>query len=107
MDNNKLYYSIKEVASRFNVSEPTLRYWEKEFDEISPQRAGRARQYGKKDIEAVQLVHSLLKEQGLTIDGAKNALKKRKNTETRRIELLNRLESIKKELESLRDSFEY
>jgi DNA-binding transcriptional MerR regulator len=43
----KLYYSISEVATMFNVPETLLRYWEKMFPEnITPQKAGRGiRQY--------------------------------------------------------------
>ncbi|GAB6011409.1 MerR family transcriptional regulator [Viscerimonas tarda] len=107
MDSNKLFYSIKEVAAHFNVEEHTLRYWEKKFDEIRPGKTeGGIRQYTQKDIEAVQLIYSLLKERKMTIEGAQQTLKTRKDEETRRIELLNRLESIKTELEDLRMSFD-
>ena len=34
--NLKLYYSIKEVAKMFDVSESLLRYWETEFPLLSP-----------------------------------------------------------------------
>ncbi len=34
--NLKLYFSIKEVARRFGLNESTLRFWEKEFDELAP-----------------------------------------------------------------------
>ena len=32
----KLYYSISEVAQMFDVNESLLRFWEKEFPQISP-----------------------------------------------------------------------
>ena len=31
----KLYYSISEVAQMFDVNESLLRFWEKEFPQIS------------------------------------------------------------------------
>ena len=34
--NLKLYFSISEVAQMFDVNESTLRFWEKEFDQIRP-----------------------------------------------------------------------
>ena len=34
--NIKLYYSIKEVASMFDINESTLRYWESEFPQLRP-----------------------------------------------------------------------
>ena len=37
----KLYYSIGEVADMFGVNPSLLRFWEKEFPQISPKTAGR------------------------------------------------------------------
>ena len=34
----KLYYSISEVAKMFNVSETLLRFWEKQFPQIKPEK---------------------------------------------------------------------
>ena len=34
----KKYYSIKEVSEMLEIPESTLRYWEKEFKEISPKK---------------------------------------------------------------------
>ena len=34
----KLYYSIGEVAQAFNVNTSLIRFWEKEFDSISPKK---------------------------------------------------------------------
>lgn len=34
----KFYFSIGEVAQLFGLNESTLRFWEKEFDEISPRK---------------------------------------------------------------------
>jgi len=36
--NLKKYYSIGEVSDMLNIPESTLRYWEKEFKEISPKK---------------------------------------------------------------------
>ena len=35
---NKLFYSIGEVAAMFDVNASLIRYWEKEFDIIKPQK---------------------------------------------------------------------
>ena len=37
----KLYYSIGEVADMFGVNQSLLRFWEKEFPQISPKTTGR------------------------------------------------------------------
>ena len=39
--NLKLYYSIGEVAEMFGVNESLLRFWEREFPQLNPKKAGR------------------------------------------------------------------
>ena len=55
--NNKLYYSIKEVAEMVGVNESTLRYWESEFPQLRPRTVAttKVRQYTQKDIEQVRV----------------------------------------------------
>lgn len=102
-NNNKLYFSIKEVASHFDVNESLLRFWEKEFKEINPRKTtGGTRQYTREDIKTIELIYSLVKGRGLTLEGAKQVLSSKKDEETRRIELRHRLEKIKKELEEIK-----
>ena len=72
----KLYYSIGEVAKMFNVSETLLRFWEKQFPQISPRKSGRnIRQYSKEDIEEVRLVYNLVKVRGMKLAAAREALR--------------------------------
>ena len=52
------------------------RYWETKFPIISPKKAGgNIRQYRKEDIENIRLVYHLVKERGMTLEGAKQRLK--------------------------------
>ena len=60
----KLYYSISEVAQMFDVNESLLRFWEKEFPQLSPKKGAEVRQYRKEDIETVKLIYHLVKERG-------------------------------------------
>ena len=54
----------------------TLRYWEKQFKEIKPLiRAGKRRYYSENDLKTIKLIKFLLKDKGMTIDGAKRILK--------------------------------
>lgn len=95
----KLYYSISEVAQQFGVNESLLRYWEKEFDIINPKKNAKGtRSYLKEDIEKIALVYHLVKEKGLTLDGAKKKLKDNKEGVSRNHELITRLQSVKEEL---------
>ena len=81
----KLYYSIAEVADMFGVNASLLRFWEKEFPQISPRTTGRGiRQYRKEDVE--------------TLPGARQRLKDNKEATVRNYEIVNRLKGIKEEL---------
>lgn len=99
----KMYYSISEVAQRFNVSETLLRFWEKEFPNIKPQKVGRGiRQYTKADIEQVRLVFHLVKERGMTLQGARDMIKRDKGgVVNRNIEVIERLKSIRSDLQAI------
>lgn len=104
----KLYYSISEVARMFNVNESLLRYWEKEFPIISPKKAGgNIRQYRKEDIENIRLVYHLVKEKGMTLQGAKQRLKVNKEKTAQTAEVVARLKEIREELVKLRKSLDY
>ena len=103
-----LYYSIGEVAKMFDVNESLLRYWEKEFPIISPKKAGgNVRQYRKEDIENIRLVYHLVKEKGMTLQGAKQKLKMNRETTIRTTEILDRLKLIREELVSMRKELDY
>ncbi|EGK01949.1 MULTISPECIES: MerR family transcriptional regulator [Dysgonomonas] len=106
-NSNRLYYSIKEVATHFGVNESLLRFWETEFNIINPRKTdGGARQYTKKNIEDIAVVYHLVKEKGLTLEGARQTLKQRKDEETRKVQVIQKLEQIKKELEDLEREFD-
>lgn len=106
--NLKVYYSISEVARMFNVNESLLRYWEKEFPIISPKKAGgNIRQYRKEDIENIRLVYHLVKEKGMTLQGAKQRLKVNKEKTVQTAEVVTRLKDIREELVKLRKSLDY
>lgn len=81
------------------VSEVTLRFWEKEFPSIKPQKAGRnIRQYSKEDIEEIRKVHHLLKEKGMTIEGARQTLAQTGKGQDVRLDAIQRLKFIRDEL---------
>ncbi len=72
----KLYYTIGEVSSMFNVNTSLIRFWEKEFQVISPKKNRKGnRLFTIKDIENINKIYHLVKIKGFTLDGAKNSLK--------------------------------
>ena len=106
--NLKLYYSIGEVASMFGVTETLLRFWEKEFPSIKPQKAGRGiRQYTRDDIDVIRKIHYYVKEKGMTLEGARQALKENREGTDVKIEVLDRLKSIRDELQAISKEMNY
>ena len=107
----KLYYSIAEVADMFGVNASLLRFWEKEFPQISPRTTGRGiRQYRKEDVETIGLIYHLVKERGMTLPGARQRMKDNKETTFRNFEIVDRLKTIREELLSMKkalDGFTY
>ncbi len=106
-NNKRLYYSIQEVADHFAVNVSLLRFWEKEFENINPKKTvGGTRQFTREDIQQVEVIYHLVKEKGMTLEGARLALKTKKDDETKRVEALTRLTDIKKELLELEEEFD-
>ena len=65
-----------KIKDKKNIFPYTIRFWEKQFKQIKPIiLTGNRRYYDKKNIELLQKVHFLLKEQGMTIDGVKKILR--------------------------------
>ena len=76
---DKKYLSISEVSALCNIKSHTLRFWEKEFEQLQPvTRKGSRRYYQSKDIELIKQIQSLLYEEGMTIAGAKKSLQSSK-----------------------------
>ena len=82
---NEAYKSIGEVAKILNLinkkdgspNTHTIRFWEKEFKIVNPIiLAGRRRYYDVTSIKVLKKIKFLLKNQGMTIKGAKKALAK-------------------------------
>ena len=103
----KLYYSIAEVADMFGVNASLLRFWEKEFPQLSPKKAGRGvRQYRKEDVETAKLIYHLVKERGMTLPGARQRMKDNKENTLRNYEIVERLKNIREELLAMRDALD-
>ena len=81
------YKTIGEAAKELNLIDKktgqlqthTIRYWETQFKQIKPKvRAGGRRYYSNENIKIIKHVKFLLKERGLTINGVKKMLDKKK-----------------------------
>ena len=83
--NDNAYKTIGEVAKILNLvnkkngklNTHTIRFWEKEFKVIRPKFfSGSRRYYDNKSIYILKKIKDLLKEDGMTINGAKKYLAK-------------------------------
>ena len=68
----RLYYTISEVAQILGESVSLVRFWSNSFPKfVNPKRNAKGnRLYTKADLEALSQIHYLVKEQGLTLEGA-------------------------------------
>lgn len=96
---DKKYYKIKDVSDLLGVPPSTLRYWEKEFPGCNPVRSPHnLRYYRPSDIETLRIIKFLVKDKGLRIDVAREQLRLNRKNVTRRMEVIERLESLREEL---------
>ena len=92
----KVYYSIGEVAKMFDVNTSLIRFWEKEFDIIKPQKNKKGnRLFTQRDVDNFHIIFHLVKERGFTLQGAKDKLKENKEDTINNIEVVKSLENIK------------
>lgn len=100
----KRYYSIGEVAKAFNVKPSLLRFWEKEFKEIQPKKKqSGTRKYTPENVLNIQFIYHLVKEKGMTLQGAKKQLKFKSTDSHKRQLILSKLEKVKISLEHLKE----
>ena len=113
------YKTIGEVAEILSsnskngklIETHTIRFWEKKFKQIKPRILdGKRRYYDTKNIELLKKVHFLLKEKGMTINGAKKALDNQEplkldetsNQTIKKINLKNKLSKISNIIKKLK-----
>jgi DNA-binding transcriptional MerR regulator len=105
----KRYYSIGEVAEIFEINTSALRFWEKEFPELSPKKNERGvRKYTPENMELIRQIYHLVKERGFTLKGARKKYKDNPADTANNEDVVRRLLKIKGDMESLKkqlDSF--
>ena len=101
----KKYYTIGEVAQLLNVSTSLIRFWEKKFPSLQPQKNKQgARRYTQLEIAQLSKIHQLVKKQGYTLKGAREAMKYNSTKLRSNAEILHTLKSLKDFLVTLQES---
>ena len=101
----KLLYTMGEVTEMFDVNASLIRYWESKFDCIKPQKNKKGnRLFTPSDIENFKLIYHLVKEKGMTLEGANNTMKRRGKKLHKEVSILERLQNIRAMLVEIRES---
>ena len=110
MQPEKMFYSMGEVSEMFDVKPSLLRFWEGEFDILKSKRNKKGnRLFTPADVENLKLIYHLVKERGMTLEGAKRAMKRNRRGSglSRDAELLERLQKVRAELAEVRDGLKF
>ena len=101
----KLLYSMGEVTEMFDVNASLIRYWESKFDCIKPHKNKKGnRMFTPSDVENLKLIYHLVKEKGMTLEGANKTMKRRGGGVKRDVSILERLQNIRAMLIEVRES---
>jgi DNA-binding transcriptional MerR regulator len=99
----KLYYSIGEVAEMLDVRVSTVRFWENEFDVLRPMKNKKGnRLFTQADIKNLKIIHHLVKDEGMTLSGAKKKLSEKWEETDYKFEINESLQKIKSMLLDIR-----
>lgn len=72
---DKLFFKIGEVSKLADVAPHTVRYWESEFSDITPNRTKSGqRLYRQEDVKIILNIKDLLHNRGFTTEGARKFL---------------------------------
>mgnify|MGYP005844410635 CR=1 FL=1 len=102
----KLYYKIGEVCEIVDLPHHVIRFWEKEFPQLSPRKTSTGhRIFSEKDIHTINLIKELLYNKKFTIKGAKEFITnkgKEEDTQEQQSEKSEKILNYKSVLEKLK-----
>ena len=99
----KLYYTIGEVSEILDENASLVRFWAGKFpDFIKPARNKKGnRLFTARDLANFKVIYYLVKERGMTLEGAAKRMKDNITGEDKRVEVISMLTSIKEKLLSV------
>ena len=102
----KLYYTIGEVSRMLEENASLVRFWSNSFSRyVKPKRNAKGnRLYTAEDLEVLKQIHFLVKEQGMTLEGAAARLAGDRKTVEGRVKALDSLKEIRRQLVEVRKS---
>ena len=106
MVEKKLYYTMGEVAEMFDVKASLIRHWESKFSCLRPHKNKKGnRLFSADDIERLKQIYHLVKERGMTLEGANKVMRASAKAAdlSRDTEMLERLQRIRAALVEVRE----
>ena len=102
----KLYYTIGEAAGILGESTSLVRFWSNSFLKyIKPKRNAKGnRLFTEEDLECLKQIHLLVKEQGLTLEGAAKKIAADRKAVEGRVKALDSLKEIRRQLVEVKKS---
>ncbi len=99
----RIYFSMRETIEATGLEAPTLRYWEKQFEQLSPRKDGHGnRYYTAEDIALIKRIRFIRDEMKITrIEAIRNELQAGERKTDVRSEAVERLTRIRRKLEDL------
>lgn len=103
-ETEKIYYSLRETEAETGISVSTLRYWEKQFDELNPRKDGHGnRYYTRADQELIKRIKYIRDELKITrIEAIRKELKQNTKHSDERQAAIDILMRVKEELCEIR-----
>jgi len=100
----KLFYTIGEVADEIGESVSLVRFWANSFPKlIRPRRNAKGnRLFRAEDLETVRQIHYLVKEKGLTLEGAERQMLTERAAVEARVKVLSSLKAIRSQLADIK-----
>ncbi|TWR26889.1 MerR family transcriptional regulator [Mucilaginibacter achroorhodeus] len=103
-DITKMYYTMGEVSAMFDVNQSLIRFYEKEFDVLTPKKNKKGNRYfTPEDIENLKIIFHLIRDKGYTLQGAKDQLKNDNGNVRDNQRVIDSLENLKKFLLEVRN----
>ena len=102
----KLFYTIGEVAGILGENASLVRFWTNSFEKfLKPRRNAKGnRLYTREEIDTLKQIHLLVKEQGMTLEGAARRMTEDRKSVDSRVRALDTLKDIRTQLEEIRRS---
>ena len=103
---DKLYYTIGEVSELLGETTSLVRFWSNSFPKyLKPKRNAKGnRLYTEEDLDCLKQIHLLVKEQGLTLEGAAKKLSADRKKVEGRVKVLDSLKEIRAQLVEVKKS---